>query len=212
MGMSSKTTAYTGEVTVSLEQQRCWEQCSNAAGLCQSHPMLVMPIPDLIAMEALPPHEAVKDKLVEWSPGMGAVFFFSHTWLKFTSPDNDANDKFHLLRDFMRRILKGDVGDISLGAATYYGKQTLSGAKMRRDASSGFVWCDYFSIPQADVEAQTRAISSIVSFVNSSAYFMCLCGAWLHESGDVRDANAWAARGYTRHQHAEHVAILALRP
>ena len=57
----------------------------------------------------------------------------------------------------------------------------------------------YASIPQADPEAQGRAIASLVNYVNASAYFMCLAGPWTHEHfGTPRDDLAWSGRGWVR--------------
>ena len=57
----------------------------------------------------------------------------------------------------------------------------------------------YMSIPQANPEAQARAINSLPSYVNSSAYFMCLAGSWTHEdTGQPRDYKGWNGRGCVR--------------
>ena len=37
-----------------------------------------------------------------------------------------------------------------------------------------------------------------MSFVNAASYFFALCGPWVHEDGSVRDADAWASRGWCR--------------
>ena len=139
---NSKTTAYSGMQEFTLERQRCWNRCSTASGLEQSHPMFVMSVKTLLTMNELQPHEAVKEKLIEWQPGMGAVLFCSHTWLKCASPDNDENSKFKLLADFLRRVLDGKVGDINIGASTYYGNMILKGKKMRQDLAEGYIWLE----------------------------------------------------------------------
>ena len=47
-------------------------------------------------------------------------------------------------------------------------------------------------------EAQRRAIASLVSYVSTCAYFMCLAGPWTHEDGSPRDDLAWFDRGWCR--------------
>ena len=61
-------------------------------------------------------------------------------------------------------------------------------------------------VPQADPETQALAISSLATYVGSSAYFICLSGPWKHvDNGSVRDVRAWADRGWCRLELAANV-------
>ena len=53
-----------------------------------------------------------------------------------------------------------------------------------------YVWLDVCSIPQADRERQGEAIASIPNYVERAAFFVCVAGAWRHESGALRDVRA----------------------
>ena len=43
-----------------------------------------------------------------------------------------------------------------------------------------------------------EAIASIPNYVERAAFFVCVAGAWRHESGALRDVRAWCARGWCR--------------
>ena len=49
--------------------------------------MYVLKVEDVLKLPNLPMHENVSELLIEWTPGMGAVAFISHTWLGYDHPD-----------------------------------------------------------------------------------------------------------------------------
>ena len=196
-GMQNGGLSYTGARTLTEEQAREWTAMSAGTAIERKFPMYVMPVKDVLALDKLAPYEDVKDKLVEWTPGMGKVLFCSHTWLRFTGPDDEKGSKLALLKALLARICAGKIEDIQQSAA-YYGPLTIKGKEMTRDLKSGYVWFDLMSIPQSDRDAQIKAINSIVSYANDSSYFFCLAGPWRHENGSIRDERVWAKRGWCR--------------
>ncbi len=167
----------------------------------RQHPMYVLRVSTLLdpSFECFRPHEELKAEglLVEFEAWM-EVLFCSHTWLRRSHPDNEAGVKLSLLRAVLRRAVEGTL-DISPHWMSDTAKQRLRlrATDMRRLAD-GFVFVDFCSIPQADPEAQQRAIASLVHYVSSCTYFICLAGPWTHEDGSSRDDVAWSVRGWCR--------------
>ena len=162
-------------------------------------PMMVLPIERALQLETMPKHEIVQDELVEWTPGLGSVVFFSHTWLGFKEPD-PCGVKWQLAKKILRKALAGTL-EVSphWSVELIFGKLKVTAKEVQRTLSNGYVWCDYASVPQADAEAQGRAIASLASYVADSTYFICLAGPWTHaDNGSIRDVRAWADRGWCR--------------
>lgn len=178
------------------------------ASLKRVHPMFVIPVSTILAPSFLHfrSHEELKGAghLVEYQDWMEeSVLFVSHTWLRQQHPDNERGVKFALLRAVLQRAVEGtlDIGPHWFTGLVF--KKAgfpfrLRAADMQRNLANGYVFMDYMSIPQADPEAQKRAIASLVSYVSASAYFMCLAGPWTHEDGSPRDDMAWSGRGWCR--------------
>ena len=182
---------------------------SSQLTLQREHPMYVIRVSTLLdsSFKSFRPHEELKAEglLVEYQEEMSAecVLFCSHTWLRRAHPDNEAGVKLALLKAVLRRAVEGtlDVHGHWINHLTYKSEAKrirLKGADVRRDMADGYVFMDYSSIPQADAEAQKCAIASLVSYVSTSAYFMCLAGPWTYEDGSSRDDAAWAGRGWCR--------------
>ena len=76
----------------------------------RSFPMYVMSVKDVLLLNALKPHEEMMaaGKLVEWTAGMAATLFCSHTWLSFTHPDPEGV-KLVLLKDMLTDICAGKL-------------------------------------------------------------------------------------------------------
>ena len=113
--------------------------------------MWVVPISTLLdsdTMTEFMPHEEMKRKglLVEWKPSLkGRVLFCSHTWLRSNSPDNEAGQKFCLLKTLLSRVR---AGKFSCGpdwqSELVYGKDakkfSMKSADLKRDLSEGYVF------------------------------------------------------------------------
>jgi len=161
---------------------------------------MVLPIARVKTLTRLEPHESLADELVEYDESMGKCLFLSHTWLGHQEPDPN-NAKFELLRHLAERILSGklDIGP-HWTTESAFGALQITGKDLAKDLANGFIWLDWWSIPQATDALQNRllAISSITSYVADSHFFMVLAGAWTHRNGSVRDVRAWGSRGWCR--------------
>ena len=165
--------------------------------------MYVLPVAEVLALEkALPAHEDIHDKLVEWHEGMGPVAFISQTWLTGGFPDDAHGSKLTLLKALLRRAAAGELEVFPHGGAKLtYGASALKvdAAQLKVLGLRGFVWFDIFSVPQRDGALQAKAIASISSYIADSAFFIVLApGGVLHETGRPSDLSAWASRGWCR--------------
>ena len=158
--------------------------------------MYVMPVAQVLALDRLPMHEAVRDRLVAWEPGMTTVFV-SQTWLSTAHPDNGRNEKLRLLQSFLRSTASGIVVKPTFFVEVVWGnKMRIAPSSIRQIA---YVWLDCMCVPQADPVLQASAIGSIPNYVANSSFFVVLAGAWVHEDHDaLRDIRAWCGRGWCR--------------
>ena len=167
-------------------------------------PMYVMPIDRAIEVTALdrelPCHEDLKDDLVEYEPStMPSCLFFSHTWLRYAHPDNEHGVKRRLIHGLLTGIKAGTVGFSAYWFAVVSHHMKDIAPRAVSDAfSDGYVWLDYWAIPQRDHSSQARAIQSIPHYVASTHAFIVLAGPWIHEDASVRDLLAWNGRGWCR--------------
>ena len=164
----------------------------------RAFPMMVMRAANVLKISRLLSYEEAMSQglLLEWTEDMNACLFCSHTWLSYTYPD-PKNEKLYLLQELLKLIF---AGKLTISTHWYaeltMGKMNLSAKTLQADLSDGYIWCDYFSVPQADKVGQAKAIASIASYVSDSSYFFVLAGAWQHaDDGSVRDRLAWARRG-----------------
>ena len=104
-------------------------------------PMFVLPIAEALALDAVPQHEDIKDKLVEWQPSMGGVAFFSHTWLGFKHPDPEGV-KWALLKTLLIRILNGALEVRPHWSVEFlYGKNLrIKAETLRSSLTGGYIW------------------------------------------------------------------------
>ena len=151
-------------------------------------PMYVLPIDVVLALKRLPTHEEAFDQLVLWQPGM-VTLFASHTWLTASHPDDQANSKLGLLLAFLRDAQRKRGVPVDWAMEITMGrKQCLVPAK--RLAQTGYVWLDFWSIPQADRTNQGKAIQSIPVYVHNADFFLVVAGPWRDEAGKLRDLRA----------------------
>ena len=194
-----------------------------AETLGRQHPLYVVRVSTILdeSFTEIRKHEVLKKEglLVEYADDdPHPVLFCSHTWLRRSAPDNSQHVKLTLLKSVLRRAVEGSLGNLSphwLTAMAY--KEEAAGLHLPADElrklKDGYVFFDYMSIPQEDREAQGRAIASLVSYVSSSTFFMCLGGPWTHEDfGDARDDLAWSGRGWCRMELAANALSLVTKP
>ena len=169
-------------------------------------PMYVLPIDRAIEVTArdqeLPCHEDLRAEgyLVEYEPStMNSCLFFSHTWLRHAHPDNAHGVKRRLMHGLLTGIKAGTVGFSAYWFAVVSHHMKDIAPKAVTDAfSEGFVWLDYWAIPQRDSSSQALAIQSIPHYVANTHAFIVLAGPWIHEDSSVRDLLAWNSRGWCR--------------
>ena len=223
---ANKRLSYTGARVLTEEQVQVWNRLCADSTIASKFPMYVMPVAEVLRLDELRPFEEVKDRLVEWTPGMGKVLFCSHTWLRYTHPDDEKKSKLKMLKAVLTKIRAKTIGDLPFLAA-YYDPVHITGKQLHRDLSDGFVWFDMLSsaphptsrgsmnlhalsttrlrslglvcaVPQSDPVKMALAVSSIVRYVSDSSYFFVLAGPWRHENGTIRDERSWGHRGWCR--------------
>lgn len=169
-------------------------------------PMHVMKISDVLEVlhrgGQLPCFEDLKaeGKLIERQPGdAGRVIFFSHTWLGFRHPD-PSGVKMQLMGQLLQSLQAGKLKVLGYcHSETWQKGLTIPSSTLQRDFADGYIWLDFWAVPQRDPKAQGLAISSIVDYVGGSDMFIVLAGPWTHEDGSVRDERAWFRRGWCRY-------------
>ena len=112
----------------------------------RTHPMFVLPIERVLALTRFQPHEELQAELIEWTEGMAPAVFCSHTWLSFSHPDSEANDKLRLLQFLLRDIIAGGRNiECHYIAKIIYSvkggmKLDVPAHELQRDLSSGYLW------------------------------------------------------------------------
>lgn len=99
-----KSLSYTGARTLTDDEVKVWDRLCADSTIASKFPMYVMPVSEVLKLNEFQPHEELKDRLVEWKPGMGKVLFCSHTWLKYKHPDDDAKSKIKMLQRILIKI------------------------------------------------------------------------------------------------------------
>jgi len=116
-------------------------------------PMWVLPMSEFLKIEGPPKShtELIREgKLVQWAPGMYCIFI-SHQWLGKNHPDPEGKQvkAFQLA---LQSILNGKISVESgiIEQVTTFNKSVMDSDTLTRMAS-GYVWFDWFSIPQISV-------------------------------------------------------------
>lgn len=178
--------------------------------------MWVVSVENVVRMEGLPRHHQDLKKegiLVKWRPGMKATFV-SHQWLGVSHPDPEGK-QFSVLKKFLIRFRDSKISiGPDLHTLIVFGPFTQVTAIEREALTSGYIWFDWFSIPQCVGEAagcsQTRqdqltAINSISGYVRKASAFLVLCPPCLHTSGAICNHESWEGRGWCRAEQMFHV-------
>ena len=117
--------------------------------ITRSHAMYVVPVKAILDPDfTIRMHEELKaaGQLVVYEDGMeGKVLFCSHTWLKYSHPDNDEGVKLELLRAVLKQAMEGKTIEPHVVVQFGFSKKDadsfrLQGAKMRRDLENGYVF------------------------------------------------------------------------
>eukprot|EP00435_Cladocopium_sp_Y103_P018335 s2615_g4.t1 len=165
-------------------------------------------------------------KLREHRVGMFCIFI-SHQWLGNVHPD-PTGSQFKILKAAMKKVVDGSIsveGDVS--AQLRFGTMRLSRAERDR-IRNGYVWFDWFSVPQIAVREAHEAdehefaddtclcVKSIPSYVEKCQVFVALVPRLLHadtwlqglglqgrwvaglDRGTVCNYSTWLDRGWCR--------------
>mmetsp|Transcript_43568 Transcript_43568/g.128294 ORF Transcript_43568/g.128294 Transcript_43568/m.128294 type:complete len:749 (-) Transcript_43568:295-2541(-) len=149
-------------------------------------PFVLMPLEKFRSIGRLIAHEAARDaghltfldepQNVTEFVRKNTVLFISHQWLGFTQPDPQ---------------------NIHYPAIVAAAEALL--ASKRISERYAWIWCDYFSIPQANKICQIAAIGSIPHYASNSAYFLVCAPPALHaDTGAQVDVTSYLRRGWCR--------------
>jgi len=176
------------------------------------YPMYLVKVSDVVQMEGPPePHDVVKQKglLHEWQPGMFTIFL-SHQWLGLGHPD-PTGLQFSVLRELLQKIIDGrlKVEMDMVSQMQSWGKSTTSTVTQNQQLADGYVFFDWFAIPQITARAKgtnedltrsdaAKAVQSIPFYVEVSNLFVALVPEAKHESGAYCNYTSWLSRGWCR--------------
>lgn len=182
--------------------------------------MWVVPIRELLKMTSAPLHHQfllASRTLVRWEPGM-VVTFVSHQWTHNKHPDPEGK-QLAVLVEFLKNVAQGKVSlGADMEALLCLGLTIAVTAKQREALINGYVWFDWFSVPQCVGEhefctatraAQLEAITRIPTFVRLCENFVVLCPNLESHDGTLVDYHTWQSRGWCRTEQMCHLLAKA---
>ena len=198
-----------------------------------AYPCFVVAIEDLLKMDSIECHQQLVSKGIakEWAPGM-KTFFISHQWLGGSHPDPQGQ-QFEVLQQIFRNFRDGKYGEsIGMGMhqAGLFPALTAALANEKtvcETGKSGFIWFDYFSIPQmcwpqmeegkaggatmaGTLKDLGDAVASIPEYVSVCDVMLALTPWCDHaDKGDVCDLRTWRERGWCRMEFQAQVMSLS---
>eukprot|EP00929_Paragymnodinium_shiwhaense_P046640 TRINITY_DN2373_c0_g2_i2.p1 TRINITY_DN2373_c0_g2~~TRINITY_DN2373_c0_g2_i2.p1 ORF type:complete len:677 (-),score=62.74 TRINITY_DN2373_c0_g2_i2:566-2596(-) len=175
-------------------------------------PMYVAKIADILEMTSVEPHQKLllDGKVQEYKPGM-KVLFVSHQWTSWEHPDK-ASTQFCVLQDVLRGFRSGTLQRMLCPFALIW-KHSLSPLIKQEDldslAEEGYVWYDYFCIPQPSVCTEAKleethdnlckAVESIPFYLEHCQNFCMLAPFLAHaDSEDYLALPSYLDRGWCR--------------
>ncbi len=200
-----------GEARVPLGPRASTQSHSSTANP-EYYPMYVISVQDVLNHSGpLPPHQELlaQGKLVRFEGQKMLGMFVSHQWTGLQHPDPNGL-QFKVLQEALRGVLDGRVS-VETDATTQvlgFKKQMLSAAEVEDLRTRGYIWYDWFSVPQmaARTEGQDvgadllAAVDSIPNYVERSAHFLILAPPVRHANLEevVCDYTSWLSRGWCR--------------
>lgn len=142
-------------------------------------PMYTVPVEALQKMTKIEPHEVLQEGgvLVEYEKNLGKAAFVSHQWIGSSHPDPEFKQMRVLQQALEQAMLMRSIPvDITTEAAM--GGKPMSTSQLW--SAPLFIWYDYFSIPQLDINAsgqkstQRDAIATIPTYVGQCDFFFAL--------------------------------------
>ena len=162
-------------------------------------PMWVVRVSEALRMQApLAPHEEllISGRVVLHESSFYTTFI-SHQWLGRHHPDPDGRQFQVLQRALHGRVSGGLLKESDTARQFLDGNRKMSRHE-RRAFREGYIWLDWFSIPQSPTSPaqQAQAILSIPSYIESCNTFLALVPRLQHESGNPCDYESWLRRGW----------------
>ncbi|CAE7612740.1 Ankyrin repeat and protein kinase domain-containing protein 1 [Symbiodinium microadriaticum] len=176
----------------------------------QFFPLYVVKITDLLTMEMpAPSHTDLLNRglLHSWQPGMFSIFL-SHQWLGRLHPDPEGS-QLNILRESLLKLTKGSVSVECNLPSMMHGQLPHWSADMAKRLENGFIFLDWFSIPEiiaresdsCDDEScsTTMAVRSIPFYVEACDLFFVLAPELRHkDTGRLCNYASWLSRGWCR--------------
>ena len=170
-------------------------------------------VSDFLAMEGVPEsHDRLKQRglLHEYNPSAGMfTIFVSHQWLGRKHPD-PTGEQVSVLRTTLKRLIDGSLMiDLDL-VSTHHGQQNRFTPQTRQQVETGFLFFDWFAIPQITARAEgvneevtksdaARAVKSIPSYVEVASLFIALVPFVPdRDRQEWCSYTTWLARGWCR--------------
>lgn len=170
-------------------------------------PMWVVRVSDFLEMSGPPlPHEVLQDKglLHRYDPSM-FVIFVSHQWLSTEHPD-PKGQKVKIFQETLLGMIDESL-PVAEDVVSRSDDKSLS-SEMRRHIKDGFIFFDWFSIPQQSLKdlgcpnnGAALAVRSIPAYVELSSLFIALVPELRYkESPELLNCNyaTWLSRGWCR--------------
>eukprot|EP00928_Gymnodinium_smaydae_P001021 TRINITY_DN10380_c0_g1_i1.p1 TRINITY_DN10380_c0_g1~~TRINITY_DN10380_c0_g1_i1.p1 ORF type:complete len:613 (+),score=38.16 TRINITY_DN10380_c0_g1_i1:54-1892(+) len=170
------------------------------------YPFHVIQVKEFLKFTGAPlPHQELlsRNLLKKWREGNREekthmfTSFVSHQWCSQDTPDPRG-----IQLDALRRLLKSGF-NVSDGMANFVdGTKSVTKAE-RKEVVNGWLWYDFFGIPQHAVGCANvctsdflAAVQSIVAYVQLSDIFIALTPAMSHENGTQLNFGSWSSRGW----------------
>ncbi|CAJ1347634.1 unnamed protein product [Effrenium voratum] len=114
---------------------------------CFGTPMWVVKVSDFLTLEAVPCHEELQRRglLIRHEEGFFCIFV-SHQWLTASHPD-PKGEQLSVLKHALCNLLAGAQIGTDL-RADFFDQQTRLSKQQRIRLKDGYIWMDWFSIPQ----------------------------------------------------------------
>ncbi|CAE7263863.1 unnamed protein product, partial [Symbiodinium microadriaticum] len=166
-------------------------------------------VSDFLEMHGPPePHSTLKEKglLHQWFEDM-FVIFISHQWLSSAHPDPQG-EQVRVLQRALRSMIDGSL-HVAEDLVSMSADMNLS-SNMRQHIASGFIFFDWFAIPQITARQSgvneeaiksdaALAVQSIPAYVELSNLFLAVVPELTHkDTAALVNYGTWLSRGWCR--------------
>eukprot|EP00434_Breviolum_minutum_P024252 symbB.v1.2.021415.t1/scaffold1848.1/size98926/4 len=166
----------------------------------QHFPMWVLKVSNLLQMTKMHSHQKLRaaNLLVEHRSSFFTIFV-SHQWMSRTHPD-PSGQQFRVLQQALQNIIDGRIEIQSSLVNQLCGDARRIRASERKALKNGYVWIDWFSVPQitgviGKIEDTLRCVKSIPFYVEASKVFITLAPTLRNMKGEVCNYNTYLTRG-----------------